>query len=147
MRGKLFGIGFGLVFGAMGAEACPQLQGTYSCKYKGFSINTVVQEARQKNTATYNIDYSIGKVMIVADGKQHTIERLPPMDRHARNFKYTAFCKGERVEFGGTGDMVNGSGVAQLNGNLVRQGKSAIIRVVVEAPAKTRTIDLVCNPN
>jgi|GEM_PF-2072948 len=128
----------------MGKGNCPDLQGQYTCNYKGFGVGASVVETEEKNYTSYFIDYRLGQVTIHPDGQEHTIDRLPPMDRHARNFKYKAYCKGNKVDFAGTGDMVNGRGQATLNGSLVSHGNQIVIEVIVVAN-KTHNIRLVCN--
>lgn len=126
------------------ANNCPALEGAYSCSYKGFGIGASVRETKGAGFTSYFIDYRLGQVTIVPDGKEHTIDRLPPLDRQARNFRYKAYCKGQRVDFNGTGDMTDGSGQANLSGSLVDQGAQIVIDVALTG-AKSQNVHLVCD--
>lgn len=126
------------------AQACPSLAGTYSCEYKGFPVEATVKELPGRGFTSYDVDYGVGRVTIHPDNQEHTLDKLPPLDRHARNLKYKATCKGNDVPFTGTGEMTDGSGKATLSGKLTKQGKNAAISFVLATATKTHDINLVC---
>lgn len=135
-------IGFGM---AQAQAACPKLEGSYSCDYKGFPIDVTVQEKPGRGFTAYHINYGMGEVDILPDGEEHAIDRLPPLDRHAKNMKYRATCRGNEVPFTGTAEMLDGSGKANLTGKLVRNANDAQISFVLVSK-KTYDIQLTCTP-
>ena len=130
----------------LSVQACPDLGGTYSCKYKGFNVGVRVNQTRQGNAAVYDVDYSLGQVTVVTDGQPHNIDRLPPLDNHVSDLVYTATCRGQTVVVTGTGKMRNGSGDAKLDGTLDRNGRQVSIRFAVTG-GRNMNVALTCVQN
>lgn len=141
----LFAAVVGLV--AVQAQACPKLAGSYNCEYKSFPIDVSVVEIPGRGFTSYDVNYGLGRVVIHPDGKEHSIDKLPPLDSKAKNFKYTATCKGNEVPFVGTADMTDGSGKANLTGRLVKGAKAVEISFILASKNKTYDIQLSCQPN
>lgn len=142
---SVFATLIGLV--AVSAQACPSLKGTYSCEYKDYPIDVTVLEQPGRGFISYDINYGLGRVVIHPDGKEHTLEKLPPLDSKAKNFKYIANCKGNEVPFTGTADMKDGSGKANLTGRLTRTAKDVQIAFVLTSKTDTYDINMACQPN
>lgn len=143
--GKIMAIGALVAFGSA-AQACPKLEGSYNCQYKDYPIDVTVIEKPGRGFTSYDINYGLGRVVIHPDGKEHTLEKLPPLDSKAKNFKYTATCKGSEVPFNGTADMKDGSGKATLTGRLIRNAKNVGISFVLTSAKDKYDVTMTCDP-
>ncbi|MGE4132822.1 MAG: hypothetical protein AB7F86_14375 [Bdellovibrionales bacterium] len=141
MRSKIFLLAT-LLFPAL-SYACPNLAGTYSCRYGIFSKQIEVTQYDRGGVTTYQVD---GGGEISADGIRHQTPNLHPLlDRHARNYSYIANCSGDRLDFEGVADLVRG-GQGDVQGELIKHGSDLTIHMVLVTPDKTRDITLDCSP-
>lgn len=125
------------------AAACPQLAGTYSCRYGVFSKRVVVTQANRGGSTVYQVD-SGGDV--IADGIRHQTPTLHPiLDQHARNYSYIANCGNNRLDFQGIADLVRG-GQGDVEGELVKNGANLRIRLHLVTPDSDKEYNLSCTP-
>lgn len=125
------------------AAACPQLAGTYSCRYGIFSKQVTVSQSNRGGTTVYQVDNG-GDV--IADGIRHQTPTLHPiLDQHARNYSYIANCGANRLDFVGVADLVRG-GQGDVEGELVKNGNKLTIRLHLVTPDSDKEYNLACTP-
>lgn len=107
-------LGLGALFFSVGslAQACPNLDGLWTCHYEGrrgprdfeFDIKT-----KTENGIT--VYESLGE-KIYMDGQSHHVDRLPILEQFANNINYAATCEGNTINLSGDG-TVTMPGLAQ----------------------------------
>lgn len=125
------------------AATCPQLAGTYSCRYGIFSKRVVVSQQDRGGSIVYQVDNG-GDV--IADGIRHQTPTLHPMlDQYARNYSYIANCSANKLAFTGVADLVRG-GQGDVDGELVKTGNNLRIKLHMVTPTSDKNYDLDCSP-
>lgn len=122
------------------AFACPDLAGQYKCRYKSFTRQIEVTQAKQSGVTIYQVDNG-GE--IIADGQPHQADTLHPLlDMYASNYNYTATCNGDQVKVEGTADVSGGKGT--VDGELLKQGQDLAIAMKLTTTRRTTNITLAC---
>ncbi len=123
--------------------ACPELAGSYSCRYGLFSKRVVVSQTVRGGTTIYQVDNG-GEVF--ADGIRHQTPTLHPLlDSKARNYSYIARCSTNKLAFEGIADLVRG-GQGDVEGHLIKNGTGVNIRMRLVTPDSDKVYDLTCTP-
>lgn len=140
---KMFVLSLAFTAPLFANAACPQLAGSYSCRYGIFSKRVVVSQTVRGGTTIYQVDNG-GEV--IADGIRHQTPTLHPMlDQHARNYSYIARCSTNKLAFEGIADLVRG-GQGDVEGELTKRGNGMDIRMRLVTPDSDKEYELSCSP-
>ena len=112
------------------AQACPNLDGLWTCHYEGSrgprDFDFDIKTSNQKGITVYQ---SLGE-NIYMDGQSHHVDRLPILEQFANNINYTATCEGNTINL--TGDatvtmqgMANGK-TANVEGSLTLEDRNNV---------------------
>lgn len=127
-----------LATAAFAANNCPSLKGEFTCgNGEDFASVAVREEAKGAHTL-YSVDYGIGQLTVIPDGRTQTVNQLAGLEE-VGSFTYNGTCAGSTIKF--TGVDKDGP----ITGTLTR-GKNRIV-INVNFGKEVKPMKIECTPN
>lgn len=132
----------------LAAQACPTLQGDYTCSALGgiVTLEIPVQQSTDKAGIT---TYILDGAPVIADGAAHKAQTLPNLlARFVKDVTYQAACQKGGVQFAGRGTLLKNGEPANINGFLSqRDANSLTIDMVLNSSSGQKNVSADCVKN